>query len=299
MSYLITVFICAFITGCSGADAMTAKTAAAVNPVPKSEVVLQQTDERFEQIYSLDMNGSVKAGNINGSIKITTWDSPQVRLVAVKSSGNPEALKLVDVKVESTGSFFSVKADYKKLENDRNRKWRELDDLKVEFELTVPRTANLDGIATVNGDVSIDGTDGDTNASTVNGTVIGRNLGGPAKLTTVNGTVEADFDDLVRSGDIKLTTVNGQVMLSLPSDANATIKANSLSGSIENDFGLPVRKGEYVGRDMHGRIGSGDVQIKMSSVSGSLSVSRKNDGRQMNPVTNLLRMRDDADDDTY
>jgi len=302
MSYFVSALFCVMLTACGGVGTIVESTAAATERSEAAqEVVVLQTDERIDQTYSLNLNGTVKAANINGSIKISTWDSPQVRLIAVKSSDNPEALKYVDVKVESTDSMFSVKADYEGMKKREERKWREFENLKVEFELTVPRTANLDGIATVNGNVTIDGADGETNASTVNGKVSGKNLGGPAQLTTVNGTVEADFEDLAQSGDVKLTTVNGQVNLVLPSDANATIKANSLSGSIRNDFGLPIRKGEFIGRDMHGMIGNGDVKIKMSSVSGSLSVTRRNDGRQLNPATNLLKMKEDSDDysETY
>ncbi|MCO6512322.1 MAG: DUF4097 family beta strand repeat protein [Aridibacter famidurans] len=296
MAYLATAVFCAVVTAACSTGAILEKSVTASDIAPEVATQTQNIqDERFDQTYPLDLNGDVKAANINGSIKVTTWDSPQVRLIAVKSSNNPEALKLVDIKVESTADSFYVKADYKNRKELGDENWRSGDDLKVEFELTVPRTANLAGITTVNGDVSIEGSDGSTKASTVNGTVRAANLGGAAKLTTVNGTVEADFDQLLQGSDIKMTTVNGQVILTLPSDANATIKANSLSGSIENEFGLPVRKGEFIGRDMHGMLGSGDVQIKMSSVSGTLSVKRRNDGRVPSQPTNLLKMKDDGE----
>ncbi|HUF03147.1 MAG TPA: DUF4097 family beta strand repeat-containing protein [Aridibacter sp.] len=295
MAYLLSVVFCAVVTAACGTGALLEKsvTASDIAPDPVRQNRNIQ-DERFDQTYPLSLNGDVKAANINGSIKVTTWDSPQVRLIAVKSASNPEHLKYVDIKVESSADSFYVKADYKDRDSMGDREWKRADDLKVEFELTVPRTANLAGISTVNGDISIDGADGPTKASTVNGTVRAMNLGGPVKLTTVNGTVEADFDQLLQGSDIKMTTVNGQVILTLPSDANATIKANSLSGSIENEFGLPVRKGEYIGRDMHGMLGSGDVQIRMSSVSGTLSVKRKNDGRVPSQPTNLLKMKEDG-----
>ena len=85
----------------------------------------------------------------------------------------------------------------------------------------------------------------------------------------------------------------------IPSDSNATVKADSLNGSITNDFGLPVRKGKYVGRDMYGRLGAGDVQIKLSSVNGGLAVGRKNDGRSFSPSTNLLPEKGKDDDDDW
>jgi hypothetical protein len=297
MIQIASIIFCAMIAACGTTGITVERDVSAADKGAVRSSTIQ--DERFEQTYNLSLNGEVKAANINGSIKISTWDSPQVRLVAVKSADNPENLKYVQVKVESTDSTFSVKAEYPESNRTKEDRWNNLGDVKVEFELTVPRTADLAGITTVNGDVIIDGPAGNTKATTVNGTVKATNLGGAAKLTTVNGSVEADFDNLLAGSDIKLSTVNGTVNLMLPSDADATIKANSLSGSITNDFGLPVRKGEFVGRDLYGRLGNGDISIKLSSVSGSLAVNRKNDGRSVNPATNLLNMKDRDDDQDY
>jgi hypothetical protein len=108
--------------------------------------------------------------------------------------------------------------------------------------------------------------------------------------------VRADFDRLEAGSKISLETVNGKVNLLLPSDANATLKADSVNGNITNDFGLPVRKGKYVGRDMYGRLGNGDVQIRLESVNGGLTVSRKNDGKNLSPATDLLPQKNQDDD---
>jgi hypothetical protein len=143
-----------------------------------------------------------------------------------------------------------------------------------------------------------------TKISAVNGNVVATNLRGAAHLSTVNGTVTADFDRVEGAGRINLDTVNGTVSLIIPSDVNATIKAHSLNGNITNDFGLPVLKGQYVGRDLFGRVGTGETQIKLNSVNGKLSIGRKNDGRTSNPATNLLQNKkadedwDDDDDDS-
>ena len=100
-----------------------------------------------------------------------------------------------------------------------------------------------------------------------------------ADLSTVNGEVFADFDRLAAGSKIALETVNGRVTLTIPSDSSADVKAESVNGSITNDFGLENRKGKYVGNSLHGRLGNGDVTIKLESVNGQLAVKRKNDGR--------------------
>ena len=270
------------------------------NAAPAIEIAVSDEIEKFEQTYPLSKNGNVSVSNVNGSITVEAWDRDEVRLEATKIADSKESLADVDIKVEATADSFSVEADYKswkwndKRNENRNRK------LEVEFRLSVPRTAVLNEIETVNGSVSVSNFTNVTKVSAVNGNVTAANLRGRANLSTVNGQVTADFDRVDGSSRIDLSTVNGEVSLLVPSDVNATIKADSLNGNITNDFGLPVRKGQYVGRDLYGRVGTGEAQIKLNSVNGRLSIGRKSDGRSPNPATNLLpnkKADEDLDED--
>ncbi|HZT57582.1 MAG TPA: hypothetical protein VFA21_03045, partial [Pyrinomonadaceae bacterium] len=76
--------------------------------------------------------------------------------------------------------------------------------------------------------------------------------------------------------------------VTLPSDSNATVRANTLHGPINNDFNLPVREGEYIGRDLEGRLGQGSARVRLSNVNGSITIHRANDNRPMSPAVNLL-----------
>jgi len=264
-----------------------------------SEIVVQKDEiEKFDQSYPLSANGRVSVSNVNGSIEVIAWDRNEVKLEATKIASTRDVLADVDIKVEARPNHFSVETDYKDRTwgRDRNGKDRKLE---VQYKLSVPRTAVLNEIETVNGSVTASNFVNVTKISTVNGNVNASNLRGTADLSTVNGTVNADFDQVESGSKIELSTVNGQVNLSLPSDANATIKADSLNGGITNDFGLPVRKGEYIGRDLHGRLGSGGAQIDLDTVNGRLAINKKNDGKQASPATNLLtggrEMWDDAE----
>ncbi|HEX6124474.1 MAG TPA: DUF4097 family beta strand repeat-containing protein [Pyrinomonadaceae bacterium] len=295
MSWLYSIVFAGLLFGSNSEPAVST---AASNALPSVKTVAAAQDEieKFEQTYPLSKNGSVRVSNVNGSVIVEAWDRDEVRLEATKIADSRETLADVEIKVNSTADSFSVEADYKgwkwseKRNENRNRK------LEVEFRLSVPRGAVLNEIETVNGSVSVSNFTNVTKVSAVNGNVNANNLRGAASLSTVNGQVNADFDRVEGASKINLSTVNGQVNLTLPSDVNATVKADSLNGNITNDFGLPVRKGQYVGRDLYGRIGTGEAQIKLSSVNGGLSVSRKNDGRSPNPATNLLPNKK-ADDD--
>src|SRR5262249_29165227 len=153
-----------------------------------------------------------------------------------------------------------------------DRGWRHNGKLQVEFHVTAPRGAVLNEVETVNGSVSVSNFSNYTKISAVNGDVSAANLRGTANLSTVNGQLSADFDRLDTGSKVNLSTVNGTARVVIPSDSNATFKVDSLNGNITNDFGLPVRKGKYVGRDLYGKVGSGDVSIRMSSVNGALTI---------------------------
>ena len=251
--------------------------------------------ERFEQSYPLNANGTVSVSNVNGSITVETWDRNEVKFDYVKTADTKESLAEIEVKINARPDAFSVETNYGDWRRSNSGGRRNNGKLQIEYRLVVPRNAILDDIETVNGSVSITNAGNSTKASVVNGQVRATNLRGAANLSTVNGTVVADFDQLEAKSKISLNTVNGTVDLIIPSDANATVKADTLNGEISNDFGLPVRKGEYVGRDLYGKIGSGDVQIRLNSVNGALSVRRKNDGKNLNPATNLLRAKYEND----
>jgi DUF4097 and DUF4098 domain-containing protein YvlB len=266
-----------------------------------TQIISLGETERFEQTYPLNSNGRVRVDNVNGSVTIDTWDRNEVKLEAVKTADDKERLSEVEIKIDARKDYLSVETDYldQWKRNGDNRGWKNYGKLTVDYTLTVPKNAVLDDIQTVNGSVTISNSNNITKASTVNGEVIATNLRGTAELETVNGTIEANFDQLQSSSRINLNTVNGRVNLTIPSDANATVKADTLNGSITNDFGLPVRKGEYVGRDMYGKIGSGEVQIKLNSVNGGLNIKRKNDGKNVNPATNLLPPKSQNDEDDF
>jgi len=287
MSWLYTLVFASLLIP-SDKEAAAAHSYNEIHTAAAEIITVKDEIEKFEQSYPISANGRVSVSNVNGSIEVIAWERNEVRLEATKISDSREALADVELKIDSRADSFSVETDYKdwnwknNVEKNRNRK------IEVQFKLSVPRTAVLNEIETVNGSVNAANFVNFTKISAVNGNVTAGNLRGTANLSTVNGTVSADFDRLEQGTKINLSTVNGRINLILPSDANATVKADSLNGSITNGFGLPVRKGEYVGRDLHGRLGNGDVEIKLDSVNGPLSINKKDDGRPVSPATNLL-----------
>jgi len=254
-----------------------------------------EESERFDKSYPLNEGGRVRVSNINGSITVQTWDRNEVSISAVKTSDNKEALKLVDIDVDAQPDSISVETHHGEMYN--GKVWNKDRLVVVDFTLNVPRGAVLSGIETVNGSVKITGSSKFTKASAVNGSVRATELRGSADLSTVNGELIGEFAEIDPTSKIGASTVNGSVRLQVPGDADLTVKADSVNGDISNSFGLPVRKGKYVGRDMYGKIGSGAGVVKLESVNGGLQLVRANDGRQPGPVVDMLPKAGKEDDD--
>ncbi len=256
--------------------------------VTSAEVSIQAAEtEKFDQTYPLSANGFVNISNINGSITIEVWDRNEVRLVATKTADSAEALQRVKLDIDATTEKFSVAADHgmNRIVLNKNRSA----DVRVDMKLWVPRTVSLDAVEAVNGTVTVAGVKGPVvRLTVVNGTINAEGISGNAELSTVNGEVRADVDRIEKGARLNFSTVNGKVNVLIPSDTDATIKADSLNGSITTDLGLTVKKGEFIGRDMNGRLGSGAGRIKLDSVNGEIFIGRKNDGRKPSAVTDLV-----------
>ncbi len=295
MNWLYTIIFTSLLFTSQGSSTPALVPSVQNAPANVENLTLDET-EKFDQTYPLSANGKVSVSNINGSITLEAWDRNEVKLEYTKTADTKERLADVEIQIESKPDSFSVETNLDNLKNRSNGRWHNGGKMEVTYHLMVPRGAILSEIEAVNGSVTVSNFANFTKVSAVNGTVIASNLRGTANLSTVNGEVSADFDQLETGSKVVLNTVNGRVKLLIPSDSNATLKMDSLNGSITNEFGLPVRKGKYVGRDLYGRIGSGETQIKLSSVNGGLSVGRKNDGKNPNPATNLLPQKKDDDE---
>ena len=230
MSWLYTVIFAGLVFSSQGTSAIAVGDSVQASP-SDAELIQKDETEKFEQTYPLNAGGRVHVSNVNGSITVEGWDRNEVKLAYTKIADSKERLADVDIKIESKPEYFSVETDYGNGNGkDNSDRWRNGGKLNVEFRLMVPRGAVLNEIETVNGSVSVSNFVNSTKVSAVNGSVNATNIRGTAKLSTVNGEVRADFDRLETGSKISLETVNGKVNLIIPSDANATVKANSLNG---------------------------------------------------------------------
>jgi DUF4097 and DUF4098 domain-containing protein YvlB len=244
--------------------------------------------EEFHQTYPLSPTGRVSLENINGGVQIKVWDQASVQVDAIKKAYRKERLAEAKIEVNATEENIRIKTEYPtdnlNFRGD-DRRWE--NPATVEYTLTVPRKAVMESIEMVNGSIDIDGVEGNVKATSINGRLLARGLMGEARLSTINGELNATFAQLDESKPLSLGSVNGNVTLIVPSNANASIRASTVHGSISSDFGLKVKHGEYVGHSLDGQIGTGGPRIKLDNVNGAIRIGHAQDGLPLSPGASL------------
>src|SRR5580692_9322845 len=86
----------------------------------------------------------------------------------------------------------------------------------VEYRITVPRRAHLEGVRLTNGQLSLDGLAGPVQATAVNGDIHALKMSGQTELSAINGRVQANFDCTSPENAISLSSVNGGIDLTIP-----------------------------------------------------------------------------------
>jgi DUF4097 and DUF4098 domain-containing protein YvlB len=248
----------------------------------------EEIREEFHQTYPLSPTGRVSLENINGGVQIKVWDQASVQVDAIKRAYRRERLAEAKIEVSETEENIRIKTEYPdENQNFRSGEGRYNNPAIVDYTLTVPRKAVLESIELINGSIDIDGVEGNVKASSINGKVMAKGLAAEARLSTINGPLQVTFTQLDESKAIELGSVNGNVTLIIPSNANASIRANTVHGGISSDFGLKVKHGEYVGHSLDGQIGTGGPRIKLANVNGGIQINHAQDGLPVTPGTSI------------
>jgi len=225
--------------------------------------------DEIDRSFTLPRGGSVSLDNVNGDVTVSVWNSDEVRVQATKSASSADLLDRLEVEISETGSTLRIETRYPSQKGG----WGHHGQSKVEYTLTVPVWANLDGFDLVNGNLRVDGLDGDIDAESVNGTIELIDVAGSVDADTVNGSLEVVATRIRPGAEVDLESVNGTIDLRLAPGVGVDVDAESVNGRIRNDFGIEVHKGKWVGSDMRGVVGDGGLKVSMETVNGGIRLS--------------------------
>jgi len=259
-------------------------------------------DSRKEFKYTVANGASVNVMNQFGTVSLRPASGNQVVVVANSHSDKVEA------DCTQSGNRIDVRTHFLQKAND--------DEGKVDYEIQVPNGAtisaqvangsitaeNLNGDVTLRGDsASLEAHDinnahvhahtvsgpitlanisgGHVEAGTGSGKVMLTNVTGPS--VTVNTTSSAiSYDgDFGSGGAYQLSSHSGPIDVALPASASVELKAESVSGSVENDFPLQKKKHSdftpQTGKSFQGYANSGSSSVQLHSFSGTIRVKKR------------------------
>jgi DUF4097 and DUF4098 domain-containing protein YvlB len=244
---------------------------------------LTASAQDFRKTYELGAGGAINIKNVSGDVSLTGYEGETILVVGYKEGRDRDKVWVEDT---STAGSVNVRARYP--ENcDCNA--------SIRFEVKVPRggTYKFENISSVSGDVDVTGVAGELHAKSISGNVTVKRITGPVDAKSVsgnvlvgenNGTVNAkstsgnvEVEILQLSGaqDMDFGSVSGNVRVKLPGNLDAEVKMSTMSGGLKTDFPLNIEEPERgPGRKATGRVGGGSRQLKLSSVSGSVSLLR-------------------------
>ena len=253
--------------------------------------------EQFHKNFTLDAGTEVEVYNVNGEIDVSTWGEDYVE-VGVQKRTNEDRDELDKVTIEmNLDEILEIRAIFRKPEQDdsffgRMFGWAgSSPKVSVDFTIKLPESVILSIAESVNGNVRINGTRGNTVAKTTNGSIHVDKTNGLIETRTTNGNIYVTGGATVSeakttNGSIEvslpknrientdISTVNGSVDLYMSPDINADISLKTVNGKISAG-GFLMTVDTISKREFTGTLGSGGKTISVRTVNGSIELHKE------------------------
>jgi DUF4097 and DUF4098 domain-containing protein YvlB len=254
----------------SAALVLTASTASAAT--------LKQT---IDKTFDVRPGASIELTNVNGRVTVKAWDQPRVKVVAYKEVETDrdqlqKAMDALRVEIQPRNGGLVITTRYP---NEKGGSsifgWLLGDhiDAQVTYEVTVPRTMNID-VENTNGGIYLSDVTGKHELDTTNGKISVERCAGSLDATTTNGGIEAELTRVAQGQPMRFETTNGRIEVAVPSDFAADIDASTTNGSIKTD--LPVTTKSAGDNSLRGKINGGGTLLRMRTTNGGIALKTLN-----------------------
>jgi hypothetical protein len=241
--------------------------------------------KEVHKTLALEKNGRVAVKTYKGSITVTTWDRPEVKIEArIEPDGDDhhsrEKVQWTEVRITGGGGSVEIRSDYDKVKDHESFFGFFCNDSGslpfVRYTIQMPATAFLD-IHDYKSETRVSDLKADLRLHTYKGTARVANLDGAARVETYKGDVRADFARFSRAS--RFETHKGEVEVRLPKDSRFDLDAEaSRSGQVESDFEMAVRA-KYGRRSresrVSGAINGGGPELRLKTYKGTLRIRAK------------------------
>ena len=239
-----------------------------------------ELSETIDRTFDVRAGANVVLSNVNGRITINSWDQPRVRVVAKKEvdgarSELKKALQELRVEMQPRDGGLVIKTHYPKDHDGIGSifDWLTGDhvDAEVRYELTVPRTMNVD-VSNTNGGIYLSEVSGALELDTTNGKIEVTRCSGSLDASTTNGSIDAELLRITKGQPLRFETTNGRIEVAVPENAGADIDASTTNGSIRSD--LPVATTRTSSNSLRGTINGGGTSVRLRTTNGGITIRK-------------------------
>jgi len=188
-----------------------------------------QGRSQIDTTVRIDRQGTVDLSLISGSIRVTGWDRPDVKISAATDGG-------ARLRFDANPSRITLSLDNEYGRGRHNRS-------SARYVVSVPRGTRLT-LEAVSGDITATGSRGEIDASSVSGDV-----------DVTNGVREVNAESV--SGSVRVAQVNGNLRAE---SVSGDVRAETVVGSVEaSTVSGVIRLVDVLSRDVQTETVSGDI----------------------------------------
>jgi DUF4097 and DUF4098 domain-containing protein YvlB len=200
---------------------------------------------------------SLKVNLLNGGVTVKGYDGKDVIVEArarTRDRGRAEG-NMKRLEMAATGLT---------VEEDHNEVRVGTDSLQraVDVTVTVPSHASV-VLRTVNdGNILVEGVDGELDVNDTNGNVTLSNVSGSAVAHALNGRILVTFQRVNAQKPMAFSSLNGNIDLTFPADLKATLSLRTDNGEILSDFDVQLQASAQQPTVEDGRANGGKYRVK-------------------------------------
>ena len=213
--------------------------------------------------FPLHPDGTFELSNVNGTVRIESWDKDEVEVHAIKTSPDTASvLDLVSIDIEARPDSVTVSTRYPQEVGV---------EVAIDYLVRVPRTIQLTRVSNINGSLRVVAVELVGELRTVNGNIEVFEGSGNVHARTTNGNVYVELKRPRDNRGVSAETTNGSVLLAIPTDLPAALEARCMNGNFSTDLPVLMETAQQP-RLLHGRLGPGSVPIRLATVNGTIRV---------------------------
>jgi len=212
----------------------------------------------------------VKAGLIMGSITVKAYEGKDV-IVDAHGHGESETEKptkngMRRIPMNGSGITAEEENNVVRIETESYRH-------AVDLVIQVPAKTSLKLSALNDGNITVNGVDGDIEVTNNNGRITLTNISGSVVAHALNDKIVVTFREINPGKAMSFSSMNGDIDVTFPADLKATLNIRNDQGEVYSDFDvqLQVQKPEQSVENSREKNGKYRVRIDSHIVRGTIN----------------------------